>query len=170
MSEKSGEQEETEMDATGAVVVGVDGSPQSGVALEHALEEAARRGALLRVIAAVPAPEYWGPAYGMGSYGMGTPLSREQIVADVQAATQRTGDELVASRAELAAGVEISVEARMGVPAEVLIEASDGAAVLVLGHRGRGALSSALLGSVGLACVLHATCPVTVVRTPPGTR
>jgi nucleotide-binding universal stress UspA family protein len=46
----------------------------------------------------------------------------------------------------------------------VLVEASEGADLLVLGHRGRGALRSALLGSVGLHCVLHATCPVTVVR------
>lgn len=36
--------------------------------------------------------------------------------------------------------------------------------LLVLGHRGRGAVRSALLGSVGLHCVLHAPCPVTVVR------
>ena len=34
----------------------------------------------------------------------------------------------------------------------------------MLGHRGRGAVRSALLGSVGLHCVLHATCPVTTVR------
>jgi nucleotide-binding universal stress UspA family protein len=42
----------------------------------------------------------------------------------------------------------------------VLVEASEGADLLVLGDRGR----SALLGSVGLHCVLHATCPVTIVR------
>ena len=36
--------------------------------------------------------------------------------------------------------------------------------LLVLGHRGRGAFRSAVLGSVGLHCVLHATCPVTIVR------
>ena len=46
----------------------------------------------------------------------------------------------------------------------MLVEASEGADLLVLGHRGRGAVRSALLGSVGLHCVLHATCPVTVVR------
>jgi nucleotide-binding universal stress UspA family protein len=45
------------------VVVGVDGSPGSRAALEYAMAEAARRGALLRVVAAVTLPEFWaGPA------------------------------------------------------------------------------------------------------------
>jgi nucleotide-binding universal stress UspA family protein len=51
-----------------------------------------------------------------------------------------------------------------GGPAPVLLDAAKGADLLVLGHRGQGAFSSAVLGSVGLQCVLHATCPVTIVR------
>jgi len=46
----------------------------------------------------------------------------------------------------------------------VLIEQSQGAELLVVGHRGLGGFRSAVLGSVGLHCVLHAACPVTVVR------
>ena len=45
-----------------------------------------------------------------------------------------------------------------------LIERARGADLLVIGHRGRGGAASALLGSVGLHCVLHAECPVTVIR------
>ena len=44
------------------------------------------------------------------------------------------------------------------------MDAADGAELLVIGHRGRGSVASVLLGSVGLYCVLHAQCPVTVVR------
>jgi nucleotide-binding universal stress UspA family protein len=60
--------------------------------------------------------------------------------------------------------VPVDVVAIPGSPAKVLVHQTRDADVLVLGHRGRGAVAGALLGSVGLACVLHATCPVTIVR------
>jgi nucleotide-binding universal stress UspA family protein len=43
--------------------------------------------------------------------------------------------------------------------AEVLIDQSPGADLLVVGHRGRAGFTSAMLGSVGLQCVLHAAAP-----------
>jgi nucleotide-binding universal stress UspA family protein len=57
--------------------------------------------------------------------------------------------------------------AAIGSPVEVLLEAARDADLLVVGHRGRGAWRSALLGSVGLDVVLHAPCPVTVVQAAP---
>jgi nucleotide-binding universal stress UspA family protein len=51
-----------------------------------------------------------------------------------------------------------------GHPATELVEQSRKADLLVVGHRGRGAIASTFLGSVGLTCVEHAHCPVTVVR------
>jgi len=51
-----------------------------------------------------------------------------------------------------------------GPAAKVLIAASDGADLLVVGNRGRGGFSSLALGSVGQACVHHARCPVLVIR------
>ena len=63
--------------------------------------------------------------------------------------------------------VPVTAELVAGMPREVLEEASAGADLLVVGHRGRGGIASACLGSVGLHCVLHATCPVVVVRKAP---
>jgi len=47
------------MNPSGTVVVGVDGSPESGAAIEFAMREAMRRKAWLRVVAAAHLPEYW---------------------------------------------------------------------------------------------------------------
>ena len=51
-----------------------------------------------------------------------------------------------------------------GHPAPVLVEASQGAELLVLGSRGHGEFAGMLLGSVSEHCVSHAHCPVLVVR------
>jgi nucleotide-binding universal stress UspA family protein len=45
-------------------------------------------------------------------------------------------------------------------PAQVLLGASDGADLLVVGSRGHGGFTEALLGSVSQHCVHHARCPV----------
>jgi len=51
-----------------------------------------------------------------------------------------------------------------GHPARVLLDASAGAELLVIGSRGHGGFVEAMLGSVGQHCVHHATCPVVVIR------
>ena len=146
------------MNPSGTIVVGVDGSSESAAAIEFAMREALRRKAWLRVVAAAQLPEYWTIAYGTVDLP-----SSEEVIADTMRMARETLDEVVTAHPELAAA-EFDVEAIAGPPGPVLVDASEGADLLVLGHRDRGALSSALLGSVGLHCVLHATCPVTVVR------
>jgi len=49
----------------------------------------------------------------------------------------------------------------------VLVEAAEGADLLVVGNRGHGGLAEALLGSVGQYCVRHAPCPVVIMRGKP---
>jgi nucleotide-binding universal stress UspA family protein len=61
-------------------------------------------------------------------------------------------------------GVTIVTGTHERSPASVLIEASDGADLLVVGSRGRGGFKGLLLGSVGQQCSYHARCPVTIVR------
>jgi nucleotide-binding universal stress UspA family protein len=50
-------------------------------------------------------------------------------------------------------------------PADVLVEKSNGAELLVVGRRGTGWFQALLLGSVSRACVEHARCPVVVMST-----
>jgi nucleotide-binding universal stress UspA family protein len=51
-----------------------------------------------------------------------------------------------------------------GWPAEVLLNAAEGADLLVVGSRGRGGFASVMLGSVSQNCAHHATCPLLIIR------
>ena len=147
-----------DMDGTATVVVGVDGSVESRAALQYAIEDAARRGGTVRVLAVFPPLEYWAREWG---------VSAERVSAETEASlrdwTQAEVDALLRGRTELAA-VPLDVQAIPGRAARVLVEQSRAADLLVVGHRGRGGFASALLGSVALRCVLTAQCPVTIVR------
>jgi nucleotide-binding universal stress UspA family protein len=145
------------MNTRGRIVVGVDGSEGSRAALEYALDEAARRGCGVRVVWAIPETAYWA-----GSYGM-TPALIEEIGKDLENAGREMVDAVVADSGEAVAAVPVEVRAVPGAPAAVLVGQSLEADLLVVGHRGLGGLRSAVLGSVGMQCVLHASGPVTVV-------
>ena len=140
------------------VVVGVDGSPESRMALRFALEDARRRGAAVKAITAYLSPEYWAASYGLSALP-----TIEEVVEDNVTVMRDALQAVVGETPELGE-VPVDVIALPGAPARVLIEQSQGAELLVVGHRGRGGFRSAVLGSVGLHCVLHATCPVTIVR------
>jgi nucleotide-binding universal stress UspA family protein len=62
---------------------------------------------------------------------------------------------------------EVEVRPRVvpGRAGQVLVDAAEGADLLVVGgSRGFGGFTDALLGSVGQFCVHHAPCPVVIVR------
>jgi nucleotide-binding universal stress UspA family protein len=140
------------------VVVGVDGSAESRVALRFALEDAHRRGARVEAVTAYLSPEFWAASSGV------TALPTIEEVVEDNITVTRDVLKAVLEEAPALGDVPIDVVALPGAPASVLIEQAQGAALLVVGHRGRGGFKSAVLGSVGMHCVLHATCPVTVVR------
>jgi nucleotide-binding universal stress UspA family protein len=52
------------------------------------------------------------------------------------------------------------------VPARALVEASEQAALLVVGSRGHGGFAELLLGSVSYACAQRSRCPVAIIRSP----
>jgi nucleotide-binding universal stress UspA family protein len=144
-----------------AVVVGVDGSPESRAALRYAMEEAARRGVGVEVVSAFLPPQYRPDAYRLNA-----PPTPYEIKSDLRFLARRMVDGVVAEVPTLGT-VSVELHELEGKPADVLIQRARGADLLVIGHRGRGGAASALLGSVGLQCVLHAECSVTVIRPKP---
>jgi len=66
--------------------------------------------------------------------------------------------------AKLAPGVTTVGHTHEESPAVVLIEASEGADLLVVGSRGLGGFKGLVLGSVSQQCSHHARCPITIVR------
>ncbi len=130
------------------VVVGIDGSPASERALDWAATEASRTGAILE---------------GHASYGAGyIYISSEEV----QMALQRIVDQAGAHVADVAPGVTFKGVTHEGPAAKDLIEASEGADLLVVGSRGLGGFSGLLLGSVSQQCALHSHCPIVIVRPP----
>ncbi len=132
------------------IVVGVDGSPSSIAAL--------RRGN--RIAEALKVPLQVVSAWTFPSAAMG-------YFPDGFAPAQDAKDELEAAIA-LALPAERSMElietVMEGGAAEVLIAESEGAGMLIVGSRGRGAVAGLLLGSVSAACAQHASCPVLIMH------
>ena len=138
------------------VLVGVDGSAPGQAALEYAVGEARRRDAVLVAVLAVQVPDYaWIDPYGTRSHPEEDALRRAREKLDRILASAHTEGLLV----------DPVVTA---VPApQALVDRSAEADLLVVGSRGHGGFRGLVLGSVSMQCVLHAHCPVTVVRAGP---
>jgi nucleotide-binding universal stress UspA family protein len=152
-----------DMGDKGLIVVGVDGSASSMTALEFALGEAARRGARVKVVTAFEPVLYWPVTVGMAASTAVLP-SPAELAEDAERTARQAVIEVSGRVGGAAAAVPVEVWVAEGSPAKALLRQAAAADLLVVGHRGRGAIASACLGSVGLQCVLHATCPVVVVR------
>ena len=96
--------------------------------------------------------------------------SRYGFAAVTDRATDFEGDarKILADALNEVSSVEPDVLIRSSVaeghPAEVLVRAARGADMLVVGSRGHGGFTGAVLGSVSQYCVHHAPCPVLVIR------
>ena len=147
------------------VLVGIDGSAGARAALVQAWRTAARRSAILDVVSVYPALPSW---FG----GPPPPQPGDEAVrVDTDARARAFVDEVGKDPAVVdivgAADVPVRIRALPGTPAEALVDASGDADLLVVGSRGRGAVRSAVLGSVALHCVTHARSPVEVVHRVP---
>jgi nucleotide-binding universal stress UspA family protein len=143
------------------IVVGYDGSPGSTEALRWATEEARLRGARLEVLHAwmVPLIDAVPPPYvvGLGPLGPSPEAMHERARKEAEALVATAAETLESANVAFEA---FAVESRA---AKALLDAAAGAALLVVGSRGRGGFAGLLLGSVSQQCAHHAPCPIVIV-------
>jgi nucleotide-binding universal stress UspA family protein len=143
------------------VVVGVDGSPTSEAALALAFEEASLRNLdLVAVHTWIDFSSDYSSAYA------------RQFITDWER-IETEEHELLAQRLagwrEHYPDVTVQRVVTRDRPAHHLLEHATHAQLLVVGSRGRGALSGMVLGSTSQALIYHAPCPLLIARPIPPT-
>jgi nucleotide-binding universal stress UspA family protein len=136
------------------IVVGVDGSAESAVALRWACREARLRGTEVHAVHAREAP-----CHSMASYA----VSAEAWPGDIDVDTMWRS---VMPR--VVPGVQVRTEVAEGLTARVLLERCEGADMLVLGTAGDEPGPSRSAGPVIRACLRRAPCPVVVIGADSG--
>ncbi len=143
--------------SSGPVVVGVDGSPAADAALGLAFEAAALRGCELVAIRVHPTPAT--------AFALGVP----PVPYDAEAASAEERVELeecVARWRDKYPRLAVETRTADGSPAQVFVDASRTAQLLVVGSRTHSSLGAIVLGSLGVALLHHADCPVMVAHAP----
>ncbi|MFB7451921.1 MULTISPECIES: universal stress protein [unclassified Streptomyces] len=150
---RDGEQAEP---PSGHVLVGQLGSPEdSAAALGFAFETAAARGAAVRAVRAWSLPSLY--AYSPGS------MRLADEAGGLVPYEEKALREALAPWRERYPDVPVAEHVELGSAGEVLLSASGGAQLLVVGRRAkRGALGSRI-GSVAHAALHLAPCPVAVI-------
>ncbi|WP_026342810.1 universal stress protein [Nocardia sp. BMG111209] len=139
----------------GPVVVGIDGGPVGEPALAVAFEEAAERGAELVAV------HVWADA-NLGQYA-DYPYILESVPS-IAVEEEALLAERLAGWQEKYPDVAVTRMMYPSDPADVLVDWSKRARLVVVGSRGRGGFRGLLLGSTSNSLVQHAHCPVMVVR------
>ncbi|GGX75990.1 universal stress protein [Streptomyces minutiscleroticus] len=132
------------------ITVGVDGTAESRAAAAWAAREAVRRELPLRVVHAWQHQPH--DVVDTGDHGTQRRWALDALEETASGLTDRH------------TGLRVTAELLEGAPVESLVDAGDGAAALVLGSRGHGAVMGFLLGSVGQQVVAEAGTPVVLVR------
>lgn len=134
------------------IVMGFDGSAPSAEALQWAARQADCTGSTLQILTTWEWPS---------SYGWALSLPADYSPAnDAQATLDEAAERIRREHPSLPVET-VLIEGRPGLS---LVEASTGAALLVVGSRGHGSFSGVVLGSVSQYCVTRAHCPVLVYR------
>ena len=133
------------------IVVGVDGFESSKAALRWAIRQAKLTGAVVEAVIAwhVPVGTGWIPTADMPDY-------QEDAFAVLA--------EAITEMCTVDPDVQVCPRVLEGRAGQVLVEAADGADLLVVGSEGHRGLAEALLGSVGQYCANNASCPIVILR------
>ena len=137
------------------VVVGVDGSEHSLLALRWAAHQAVTMRAPLEVVTAWTFPEEPAPL----GIEIRVPWP-EELMAEARAKL----DQIIAEVLSESERSQVTAKVVRGHPAKVLLDETAQHDLLVVGSRGRGAFEEWVFGSVSDHCVRHAPCTVVVVR------
>jgi nucleotide-binding universal stress UspA family protein len=138
------------------IVVGVDGSEWSRGALRWALRQVKLTGSTVHAVIA------WHYPVMAGGFGW-APVSGLDWQDFAELAAKQLA-EVIADEVDPASDVKVLTSAIEGYPAQVLLEAAKGADLLVVGSRGHGGFTGALLGSVSQHCAHLAPCPIVIIR------
>jgi len=138
------------------IVAGVDGSPSSVAVLRWALRQAHLTGATVDAVMAWQTPMMadgyaWAPVPMLDDY-------------DFQGMAGKTLARVVGEVTDPGESVAVRQLVAEGKAARVLLDAANGADLLVIGGHGHGGFTEALLGSVSQQCAHHAPCPVVIIR------
>ncbi len=138
------------------IVVGVDGSEQSGRAAETAAAIARNHGARLHVLTVVRPPEGW---WGV----VGSPPPADALAASMEHA-QRTALDATLAQVDTT-GLDVIASEEIGDPSSALIEYCTriDADLLLVGRRGAGMVERIVLGSVADRLAHHAPCVLLIV-------
>lgn len=142
------------------VVVGVDGTEGSLVALRWAAHEASRRGWPLQIVTCAQLP--MAAEAGMIGTGGFAGSTMDAIVKDQEAINRRAVD--LARSFGLGPEVKIGGKTILGSPAYALVGAANEADLLVVGASGHPGRLTDVLGSVATVVTHRAPCPVVVVH------
>ena len=138
-----------------AIVVGLDGSASSMKALGWAVDQAVAERRRLVLVHALGEPSASWSEVRVDPASTATGVAR-----DAWSIVDGARGRVLAEAPDL----EVDQVVEHADPLRLLLQASAGAAAVVLGSRGRGPVKSRLLGSVGLAMIRHADCPVVIHR------
>ena len=141
------------------ILLATDGSDEAAMAAGAAVELSKQSGSEIHVAYVLPAP-----AQLIGHHLYSTEM-RESVLG----AAEREAETFLKERAEQIGadgGKVAETHLRSGDPDKEILRLAEelGAGLIVIGSRGLGAVSRALMGSVSESVVRHAHCPVFVVR------
>jgi nucleotide-binding universal stress UspA family protein len=134
----------------GRIVVGVDGSEESVTALRRGIRIANALNASIEAVSSWRLP------------------SGYETVGEYEYSPLDDANAILSGAAKSVFGAKtpqwFTTATFEGNAADVLIEQSRGAEMLIVGSRGHGGIAGVLLGSVSAMCAEHAHCPVLVIH------